>query len=175
VNTKQIVIFFILLGLACLSGPLSIPIPGTEVDISLQTLFLVLPAFVFPLKIALLLVVSYLLVGALGLPVFSDGSSGIDVLLGPHIGFFIGFLMSNIAASVLKNRLGKRFWSTFINFSISQFVTLITGFIVLSIKQDSFHLMLESLNFIPGLLVKSLIGSGVVGWLKVKNLIWHEH
>jgi biotin transport system substrate-specific component len=127
------------------------------------------------LKTALLLVVSYLFLGALGLPVFSDGKSGVEVLLGPHIGFFIGFLMSNVAASVLKNRLGKRFWPIFINFSISQFATLITGFIVLSVIQDDLQVMLESLKFIPGLLVKSLIGSGLIAWLRVRNLIWHEH
>lgn len=174
-NKKQIAIFFILLVLACLSGPLSFPIPGSEVDISLQTLFLVLPAFVFPLKTALFLVVSYLFLGALGLPVFSDGKSGIPVLLGPHIGFFMGFLISNLVASVLKKILGQRFWLIFINFSISQFATLIVGVIVLSIIQDNLQIMLESLTFIPGLLVKSLIGSGLIAWLRARNLIWHEH
>ena len=57
----------------------SVPVPGSPVPQSLQTL-------------AVATLVVYLVVGAVGLPVFADGASGVDSLVGPTAGYLVGFV-----------------------------------------------------------------------------------
>jgi biotin transport system substrate-specific component len=66
-------------------------IPVGPVPITLQTFFLLLAAPVMRRRAALPAGL-YLLLGALNLPVFHSGLSGIGVLLGPSGGFLAGFL-----------------------------------------------------------------------------------
>lgn len=70
----------------------SVPVPGSPVPQSLQTLAVVLVgAWLGPARGGATLVV-YLVVGAVGLPVFADGASGVDSLVGPTAGYLVGFV-----------------------------------------------------------------------------------
>jgi len=53
----------------------------------------------------LIVIISYLLVGVLGLPVFADGSAGWSKLVGASGGFLYGFLFSGLVISVFMNGL----------------------------------------------------------------------
>ncbi|AOH45140.1 biotin transporter BioY [Propionibacterium sp. NM47_B9-13] len=50
----------------------------------------------------------YILVGALGLPVFSSGASGIGVLVGPTGGFLWGWLIGAFVAGVVATSVLRR-------------------------------------------------------------------
>lgn len=52
----------------------------------------------------------YLLLGALGLPVFSGFQGGIGVLLGPTGGYLFGFVLLGLCYLGFKNSLGE-FWA----------------------------------------------------------------
>lgn len=69
---------------------ISIPMPG-GVPITLQTFAVALCGFFLGLK-ALLAIAIYILVGAIGIPVFAQLKSGIGTILGNTGGFIIGFI-----------------------------------------------------------------------------------
>jgi len=68
---------------------ISIPLP--PVPITLQTLFVLLSGIVMK-RYAVIPVALYVLLGAMSLPVFHNGTAGPGVLLGPTGGFLIGFI-----------------------------------------------------------------------------------
>jgi biotin transport system substrate-specific component len=68
-----------------------VSIPFFPVPLTLQTLFVLLAGVVMK-RSAVLPVGLYVLLGALGVPVFHNGIAGIGVLLGPTGGFLIGFI-----------------------------------------------------------------------------------
>ena len=55
------------------------------------------------------------MIGALGLPVFAEGSSGYEKIMGPSGGFLIGFLFSGTFISYTRQHIQKDnilHWST---------------------------------------------------------------
>jgi biotin transport system substrate-specific component len=77
------------IGLITLGGWISIPF--FPVPITLQTLFVLLAGAVMR-RSAVIPVALYILLGAIGLPVFHNGVAGIGVLIGPTGGYIIGFI-----------------------------------------------------------------------------------
>ena len=77
--------------IALLAAGAWVAIPVGPVPITLQTFFLLLAAPVMKRR-AVFPAVLYLLLGALNLPVFHSGLSGVGVLLGPSGGFLAGFI-----------------------------------------------------------------------------------
>jgi biotin transport system substrate-specific component len=68
-----------------------ISVPSIPVPFTLQTLFVLLAGAVMK-RNAVIPVSLYVILGALGLPLFHNGVAGIGVLLGPTGGFLIGFV-----------------------------------------------------------------------------------
>lgn len=76
--------------LLCLLSPWSIPVG--PIPISLCSFIILLCVFTLDIKSVLLSFSLYLLLGFVGLPVFSGFQSGIAVLVGPTGGYLIGYL-----------------------------------------------------------------------------------
>ena len=86
----------IMAALMSVLGPLSIPIG--PVPISLTNLVIFVALYVLGMKNATISLFIYLLVGFIGLPVFSGFSSGPAKLLGPTGGYLIGFIFMALVA-----------------------------------------------------------------------------
>jgi len=90
--------------LTALSARIVIPLPFTPVPISGQTFAVLLgAAAVGPLRgsVAQLL---YLLLGAVGLPFFAQGTSGVEVLTGTNGGYLVGFVIATLVVGVCARR-----------------------------------------------------------------------
>ena len=70
-----------------------ISIPFIPVPFTLQTLFVLLAGAVMK-RYAVIPVSLYVILGALGLPLFHNGVAGAGVLLGPTGGYLIGFIVA---------------------------------------------------------------------------------
>lgn len=68
-----------------------VSVPFFPVPLTLQTLFVLLAGAVMH-RYAVIPITLYLLLGALGLPVFHNGIAGFGILLGPTGGYLIGFI-----------------------------------------------------------------------------------
>ncbi|NMM95025.1 biotin transporter BioY [Bifidobacterium oedipodis] len=91
--------FAVLLWLASAAG--EIPVPGTPVPITLQTLVVMMAGLMLPWRQAGAAVAAYLAAGAIGLPVFAGGASTM-ALVGPTAGFLVGFLPGAIMIALLR-------------------------------------------------------------------------
>jgi biotin transport system substrate-specific component len=84
---------------------ISIP---TEVPFTLQTFAVFLVTGLLGLKCGTLSVVVYLLLGAVGLPVFAGFKGGIASLLGVTGGYLIGFIFTALAVGLITKYLGRK-------------------------------------------------------------------
>lgn len=84
-----------------------IKIPLAPAPVTLQTLFALLAAAILPPVMALLSVIAYLLLGAIGLPIFTTGG-GFAAMLGPTGGFLIGMIPGVLAGSLIMKTMESR-------------------------------------------------------------------
>ncbi len=93
-------IVFIALMAAVISviSPFSIPVPFSPVPLSFTTFILYISLYVIGGKYTLYSCLLYLLLGLVGLPVFSGFGSGIGKLAGPTGGYLIGYLFIPLVA-----------------------------------------------------------------------------
>ncbi len=86
-----------------------ISIPAT-VPLTLQTFAVFLTVGVLGGKRGSMAVLIYILLGAIGIPVFAGFSGGLGTLLGNTGGYIIGFLFSALVMWLMENLLGKKTW-----------------------------------------------------------------
>ncbi len=110
-TTKRLVSIAIFTALIILGGLISVPIPFTQVEISFQTVFVIMAGLVLGGRDGALSVLVYLAMGLLGLPVFTQGG-GVAYVFKPSFGYLIGFpigaLVSGAMVSKAKNKTRSR-------------------------------------------------------------------
>lgn len=91
----------------CVLGPLSIPLPG-QVPISLTLFAIYFIVYMIGGFRGTICVGLYLIIGMIGLPVFSNFSGGLGKLAGPTGGYLIGFLFTAaVCGAAFKIGKGK--------------------------------------------------------------------
>lgn len=93
--------------LICVSAQLAIPLP-IGVPFTLQVLMVMLTALILKPLYSVISLLLYVLLGVVGLPVFSGAKSGIGTILSPTGGFIIGFVLAAFFVSLLKGVLGRK-------------------------------------------------------------------
>ena len=89
-NTKQMTRCALMTALIAVLAPLSIP--SSLVPVSLATFAVMLAGAILGAKEGVICTGLYLLLGALGIPVFAGWSSGISILFGMTGGYLFGYL-----------------------------------------------------------------------------------
>ena len=105
ITTRQIAAVAMGAALISVCSWLSVP---SVVPFTLQTFAVCLITALFGLRMGLLTVAVYLLMGAVGLPVFAGFKGGVASLLGPTGGYLVGFLFTALVVGLSVNRLGRR-------------------------------------------------------------------
>lgn len=103
---------------------ISIPL---AVPVTLQTFAVFAITGLLGLKRGVLAVLTYIVIGAVGVPVFSGFMSGFGVLLGSTGGYIIGFIFSALIIGFITERLGKKISVLIIAMFISLFVCYLFG------------------------------------------------
>ena len=94
----QITFMALMAAVTCILGPLSVPIG--QVPISLTNLVIYFTVYVLGAWAGTGSYCIYLILGAVGLPIFSGFAGGLGKLLGPTGGYLVGFIFM---AYILKN------------------------------------------------------------------------
>jgi biotin transport system substrate-specific component len=76
-----------------------VSIPFFPVPLTLQTLFVLLAGMILK-RYAVIPLSLYVVLGALGLPVFHAGVSGFGILLGPTGGYLVGFIGAGLVVGL---------------------------------------------------------------------------
>lgn len=127
---------------------------GEQISFTLQTLFLGLAYYYLPKKYKLVLIVSYLLLGVLGVPVF-NGGIGLNYVFSSPLGFFIGFVLSAFVPT--PNQLS--FQSVFLYLIVIHVVILSLGtlWLVYFLGLTDAVRIASSLSL--GMVIKSVVAS----------------
>lgn len=88
-------------------GPVAVT--AGAVPITLQIFPVALAALLLPSGWAAAAMVVYLVLGAIGVPVYAHGTGGLGVLLGPTGGYIVGFVLGAAAGSSVRAFLRDRF------------------------------------------------------------------
>ena len=94
------------LGIALIAVCSWISVPA-GIPFTLQTFAVCLVTALLGLRLGMISVAGYLLLGAIGLPVFSGFRGGPGALMGPTGGYLVGFLLTAAAVGLAVNRWGR--------------------------------------------------------------------
>ncbi|MDA3838359.1 MAG: biotin transporter BioY [Candidatus Delongbacteria bacterium] len=150
-----------------------IVIPMYPVPFTGQTLGVLLTGALIGKKRASLSLLSYLLMGFIGMPVFVGGTFGIARLAGPTGGYLIGFVF----AAMIVGYLCEKGWDR--NFITSVFAMIIGSVVIYSFgllwlsNFTGWSKVLSSglIPFISGDIIKILIAASILpaGWKLIKK------
>ena len=145
IKTKQMVLIALMTAVTCVLGPLSIPLPFSPVPISLTNFAIFLAIFILGMKNGTISFIIYLLLGAVGVPVFSSFRGGFQVLAGPTGGYLIGFIFLALIMGFALDHFDRKLVPTIIGMIIGMVVCYAFGTVWLA--------KLLSLSFKEGLMM----------------------
>ncbi len=143
-----------------LSAYVSVPLPGTAVPMTLQSLFVILAGAVLGPWAGAAAMVSYLGVGLAGAPVFSVGHAGIAWLLGPTGGYLIAFPAAACAVGLLaggRDAGGPRVLAALLVGTMVIFVGGVAQLLVITNQTFATVFALGVAPFMVGGVIKALI------------------
>jgi len=111
-NTKKLILCALFAALTAVCAIIAVPLPFTPVPISLATLAVFLAGGLLGAKYGVISQVVYVILGAIGLPVFANFTGGIGVITGPTGGYIIGFIAAAwITGLIVTKTSGKFLWN----------------------------------------------------------------
>lgn len=107
---REMVFTAILAAMICVAAPISIQLPGM-VPISLGTFAIYLGSALLGGKRGTLAVIVYILIGMVGLPVFSGFRGGFAALFGVTGGYIIGYVPLAFLSGAFSDMKSKKHWT----------------------------------------------------------------
>lgn len=103
-------------GFIALLAQISIPVPGSPVPVTGQTLAVLLIGTTYGARLGVLTFATYLLAGVAGAPIFAPSATsanhGIDRLLGATGGYLVGMLVASLVLGYLADRKADQKFKT---------------------------------------------------------------
>lgn len=151
--------------LTALFAQISIPVPGSPVPITGQTLAVVLVGSTLGANRGAAALALYLLLG-LFLPFYSDGESGFDVIWGATGGYIVGFVLAAYVIGWLSERgADRQLVVAFLSFVAAQLIVFGIGLPWLKVAADLDWATTFSAGFTPfivGGLIKAAIAAAAM-------------
>ena len=108
-STYRLVTMALFAALLCISAYISIPLPLPGAPhITLLNFVILLIALLFPPLDAFLIILVWMILGAVGLPVFIAGRSGIGYLLTPYGGYTVAFPLIALILPAMRGKTYSR-------------------------------------------------------------------
>lgn len=173
-KTKDMIICAVFAAIMCVCSVISIPIG--PVPVSLGTFGVMITAAILGWKRGTISVIVFILIGAIGLPVFSGFRGGFQVILGPTGGYITSYIfMALIIGALTKNLAENKFaamgqiaLSCILGFIVCYFFGTLQFMFVQKITLTE-SLAMCVLPFIPFDIAKSVI-TGYAAYMVRKSL-----
>jgi len=148
-RTLGVLIFVVLTSLGAF---VRIPLPFTPVPLTLQTFFVLLSGALLGSRLGVTAQLSYILLGVLGLPIFTGAGSGLLYLCGPTAGYLFGFVLAALFCAKFIKYSGDNFLKAFGMFCAADILLLATGTLWLKFLFGYSFTQLLVIGFIPFIL-----------------------
>jgi biotin transport system substrate-specific component len=153
--------WLIILGLQVSLGPVIIDIKG-EMPITLQSFVVLLGAMAFGWRIGTASVVTYILAGGMGFPVFAGHHAGWGIIIGQHGGFFFGFIAASLVCGYLaETPMFSKALPSILNWVLGHIIILLLGGFWLS-QLDPMGWLEKLSSLLPGAIIKSAFGAMLI-------------
>lgn len=100
-NTKKMILYGFFAALTAVCSMISIPLPFSPVPINLATLSVFLAGGLLGAKGGAVSQGVYVLLGAIGLPVFHSFTGGLSIITGPTGGYLVGYIVAAFLIGLL--------------------------------------------------------------------------
>jgi biotin transport system substrate-specific component len=172
VNSRQNIInktIANILGLLLICTCSQIYIPIEPVNITLQTVAVMLIALLYDLPDASKIYFSYIGLAVMGVPVFSGYSSGIHTLFGTSGGYIFGFFAAICLIDKIKSKIGcNTFIPILVNCIAGTIVIMLCGLAWLLVFFDiKTSIKVGLLPFIIPGIIKAIVLSGILRLVKI--------
>lgn len=139
---------------------ITLPITLEGIPITGQSFAVLAVAYLFGIRYGSAIVGVYILLGVLGLPVFSGQVTGIETLLKASGGFIYGFLASTILTNLAFNKQDSSF-NTILQFMLfgTALILLFGGLHMLYFYDLNTVISRGIIPFLPGAMIKILLGA----------------
>lgn len=171
-RTRELTAAALITALVAASAYIAVPLPG-GVPLTLQVLLVVLAALLLTPRWAFASMAAYVLVGALGLPVFSGGRGGIGVIAGPTGGFLLGFVVAAPLGALLLRSLGRTRTATVLRDSLAAALVVVVVYAVGAVQlatvtgMDATATLIAGVApFIAGDTVKAAVAVGLAAAIR---------
>ncbi len=141
-----------------------IPLPFTPVPITGQTLGVLMVGSVLGSRLGLLSLLFYLIVGAIGLPVFTGGS-GIEYMTGATLGYLVSYpIVAGLMGYLSERGWDRKFSTTILAYALGSAIIYGLGMAWLAVLRGSLveAFMLGVLPFLIGDAIKVAIAAAVL-------------
>ncbi len=132
-------------------GFISIPLPFSPIPITCQNLVIMLAGSILTVRQAALSIITFLLLGAIGLPVFTGGTGGIGVIVGPRGGYLIGYLAGAVVIALIRGHHN--------NWSRLALANIIGGVLIV------YTFGIAWLSFVTGIGIQAAITTGALPFI----------
>lgn len=139
------------------------------VSVTLQTFAVCLTAGLLGWKRATLTTIVYILLGIIGLPVFTGFNSGLAAVTGPTGGYIVGFIFTALIVGFAVEKVGRKIWQNVVFMVIGILVCYLFGTVWFVIAYKVSFVSALSTCVIPFLLpdaVKIVLAAVLVNRLK---------
>lgn len=166
-TTRSLVIMALFAAVLCVSAYISIPLP-TGSHITLLNFVVVLIALIFPAEQSFIITLIWLLLGAVGVPVFIGGSAGLSYLISGWGGYSFAFLAVALIIPLLRSKEFNRIYYTILSILAVVLIDIIGAAWLMIITEISLKqaFLTGFLTFIPLDLVKAVIVAQIVPQFK---------
>jgi len=151
-------------GCAMIAASSWISAPMYPVPMTMQSFVVMLLAGLAGARLAAAIVVTWLLLAALGLPLLADGAGGLAVFEGATSGYLAGFLIAAFVCGWLTERAAMRGWlAMFAVFVVGHVLILALGWARLTMLAGPLAAWDSGVApFLPGSVLKSVFAVAVV-------------
>ncbi len=164
-KTKMMILCALFAALTAVCSMISVPLPFTPVPINLATLSVFLAGGLLGSRYGTLSQLVYVLLGAIGLPVFSGFTGGFGSITGPTGGYIIGYIAAAWLIGFLIEKLGHGFYKNIISMISGLAVCYALGtlwFMYITSTGLAAALMMCVVPFLIGDAIKIIAGSILV-------------
>lgn len=159
-NARFLALIGLMTAIICILSPFSIYLAISPVPITLSLLAIYFTVTILGMKKGTLSVLIYILLGLIGLPVFSGFTGGPGKLFGPTGGYIIGYIFADLIIGFFVDKWNGKWYFNLIGMLLGTAVCYLFGTVWLAFQLSLTFpqaLMAGVIPYIPADLIKILL------------------